>query len=84
MKSIIQEIIQKIINSFEKELENLIRERRDISEFILATKKTLDDVGATLVVEDLETIDHVYKNSKDRKRYWTVVYDTLKVVHHNN
>lgn len=72
MELIIQEIIQKISSSFEKELEKLIREKRDISEFILATKKTLDDIGVTLVAEALETIDNAYKNSKDRKRYWTV------------
>jgi hypothetical protein len=39
MELIIQEIIQKIISCFEIELEKLIMERRDISEFILATKK---------------------------------------------
>jgi hypothetical protein len=72
MDLIIQEITQKISTSFKKELEKLIRERRDISEFILATKKTLDDIGVTLVAEALETIDKAYKNSKDRKRYWTV------------
>lgn len=72
MGLIIQEIIKKISSSFEKELENLIKERRDISEFILATKKTLDEIGVTLVAEALETIDQVYKNSKDRKRFWTV------------
>ncbi len=71
MDLIIQEITQKISTSFKKELEKLIRERRDISEFILATKKTLDDIGVTLVAEALETIDKAYKNSKDRKRYWT-------------
>ena len=37
MELIIQEIIEKISSCFEKELENLIRERRDISEFILAS-----------------------------------------------
>ncbi len=72
MELIIQEIIEKISSSFEKELENLIRERRDISEFILATKKTLDEIGVTLVAEALETIDEAYRNSKDRKRNWTV------------
>jgi len=55
MELIIHEIIQKISSSFEKELEKLIREKRDISEFILATKKTLDDIGVTLVAEALET-----------------------------
>jgi hypothetical protein len=78
MELIIQEIIEKISSSYEKELENLIRERRDISEFILATKKTLDEIGATLVAEALETIDHVYKNSKARKRNWTVKEKAVK------
>ena len=72
MELIIQEIIEKISSCFEKELENLIGERRDISEFILATKKTLDEIGVTLVAEALETIDEAYRNSKDRKRNWTV------------
>jgi len=72
MELIIQEIIQKISSSYEKELKKLIMERRDISEFIRATKKTLDEIGVTLVAEALETMDQVYKNSKDRKRCWTV------------
>jgi len=72
MELIIQKIIEKISNSYEKELKNLIRERRDISEFILATKKTLDEVGVSLVAEALETIDEAYKNSKDRKHNWIV------------
>jgi hypothetical protein len=72
MELIIQQIINKISNSFEKELESLIRERRDISDFILATKKTLDDVGSTLVAEALETVNEVYRNSKNRKLNWTI------------
>ncbi len=72
MELIIQEIINKIISSYEKELKDLIREKKDISEFILATKKTLDEIGSTLVVEALETLNEVYKNSKERKRHWTV------------
>lgn len=72
MELIIQEIIEKISSSYEKELNTLISERRDISEFILATKKTLDDIGVTLVAEALETIDEAYKNSKGRKYNWTV------------
>lgn len=72
MEPIIQKIIEKISSSYEKELNNLISEKRDISEFILATKKTMDDIGATLVAEALETIDEAYKNSKARKQNWTV------------
>jgi hypothetical protein len=47
MELIIQEITNKIISNFERDLEKLIRERRDISDFIKATKKKLDEVGAT-------------------------------------
>ena len=72
MELIIQEITNKIISNFEQELEKLIRERRDISNFILATKKTLDEVGAGLVTEALEIINEVYRNSKERKKSWRI------------
>jgi hypothetical protein len=72
MELIIHEIIEEVSNSYEKELRNLICERGDISEFILATKKTLDGVGVKLVAEALETADEVYKNSKVRKCNWIV------------
>jgi hypothetical protein len=57
MELIIHEIIEEVSNSYEKELSNLICERGDISEFILATKETLDGVGVKLVAEALETAD---------------------------
>ena len=72
MELIIQEITNKIISRFEQDLEKLIRERRDISDFILATKKTLDEVGAGLVTEALEIINEVYRNSKERKKSWKI------------
>jgi len=72
MELIIQEIIKKISNSYEKELQSLIRERKDISEFILGTRKTLDEIGIVLVSEALETVDEIYRNSKSRKHNWTV------------
>ena len=72
MELIIQEITNKIISRFEQDLEKLIRERRDISDFILATKKTLDEVGAGLVTEALEIINEVYRNSKERKKSWRI------------
>lgn len=72
MELIIQKIGTKISSSYEKELKKLIMERKDISEFILATKKTLDEVGAKLVADALVTMDEAYRNSKDRKRKWTI------------
>ena len=72
MEPIIQKIIEKISKSYEKEIEKLISERKDISEYVLATKKTLDEVGVALVKEALETVDQAYKSSKARKRNWVV------------
>jgi len=72
MELIIQEIANKIISNFEQKLEKLIRERGDISNFILATKKTLDEVGAGIVSEALEIINEVYRNSKERKKSWRI------------
>jgi hypothetical protein len=72
MELIIQEITNKIISNFERDLEKLIRERKDISDFIKATKKSLDEVGIELVAEALEIVNEVYKKSKARKKHWTV------------
>lgn len=72
MELIIQEIIEKISNGFEKSLESLLEEGKDISEFILSTKKTLDEIGTTLVAEALEIVDEAYRNSNDRKQSWTI------------
>lgn len=72
MELIIQKIIEKISSNYEKELKDLIMEGRDISEFILGIKETLDEIGATLVAEALETLDEAYRNSTDRKRNWTI------------
>ncbi len=72
MKLIIQEIAQKISNNFEKGLEALIMDGEDISKFILATKKTMDETAVVLVAEALEAVDKAYKNNKERKKYWEV------------
>ena len=72
MELIIQEIAMKVYNTFEKGLKSLLEEGKDISEFILATKKTLDETGVILVAEALETVNEAYRNSKERKRVWEV------------
>lgn len=72
MQPIIQEIAKTISAKFVTELELLMTENRDISEFIVAIKATLDEVGAKLVAEALETIDQAIKESQARKRNWVV------------
>jgi hypothetical protein len=78
MELIIQEIIQKISNSFEEELKSLIEEGKDISAFILSIKKTLDEVGVALVAEALETLNVANKSSNTRKRVWNVKEKAIK------
>lgn len=72
MKDIIQEVTENISQKFEEELKRLLSEKRDISEFILAIKKTLDETGTKLVAEALETLDQAVKKAKDRKQNWIV------------
>ena len=72
MELIIQEIMQKVISHCEKGLEELIMKKIDISGFIMNTKKMLDDVGKIIVADTLETINEIYRNSKERKRDWTI------------
>ncbi|NLC11473.1 MAG: hypothetical protein GX767_04380 [Firmicutes bacterium] len=72
MELIIQKIVEKITSSYEKELINLLQEKKDISQFILNTKKALDEIGTMLVAEALETVDEAYRSSKERKRSWNI------------
>ena len=72
MELIIQEILEKIISHCEKGLEELITKKTDISGFIMDTKKMLDEVGKIIVADTLEAINEIYRNSKERKRDWTI------------
>ena len=72
MRQIIQEIAATISGKFEEELTKLLSEGRDISEFIIATKETLDRIGAKLVAEALETVDQAVRDSQGRKLNWVV------------
>ena len=72
MESIIQEIGTLIGDKFREELGKLCTEVRDISEFIVAMKSTLDRAGTMLVAEALESINKSIKASRERKRHWEV------------
>ncbi len=54
MTTIIQEIAQTISKNFEEELQKLMTQDKDISEFILETKKMMDQIGVKLVKESKE------------------------------
>jgi len=72
MELIIQKIAATISQRFEEELKRLFIEERDISEFILATKEMLDEIGIKLVAEALTKVDKAVRNSADRKRNWVI------------
>lgn len=72
MNSIIHEIAEKISKEIAKNLEDTLIEGNNISEFILKTKKTLDEVGVHIVGKALETVDGIVKNDKVRKQQWNV------------
>lgn len=72
MDNIIQVITEIITTGFEKHIKKIAEEKQDISQFILATKKDLDNVGCMLVAEALETIDEAVKKAPERKKGWYV------------
>lgn len=72
METIIHEMIEKIIKNTKENLINVLTENKDISEFIMNTKKILDELGTVLVKEALETVDELIKNEKWRKENWTI------------
>src|SRR5690606_39589605 len=57
MNTIIHEIIEKITRDFNNNIEDLMLNSRDISRFIINTKKSLDEIGAMIVKEALEMLE---------------------------
>lgn len=72
MNNIIQEIMAKIIKDNNKNLENLFTEHKDISKYILDTKKMLDEIGTVMIAEALKITDEIIKESPIRKKNWYV------------
>lgn len=72
MNTIIQQILEKIIESTNKNLEMVIEEGKGISDFVIGIKRTLDEVGVDLVSGVLEEIDKRVKEDINRKQKWTV------------
>ncbi|SHJ67696.1 hypothetical protein, partial [Paramaledivibacter caminithermalis] len=72
MNNIIQEIMTKIIKDNNKNMEKLFTEHKDISRYILDTKKMLDEIGIAIVEEALKICDEIIKESSNRKKNWYV------------
>ena len=72
MDIIIQQIVEKIIEITNKNLEMVLKEEKGISDFIINIKKTLDEVGADLSSGVLDEVDKRVKGDINRKRNWVV------------
>ncbi len=72
MNNSITEIAGLIIRSFEENFEKMLTEKKDISEFVIEIKKTLDQAGAILAKDALEMMDSLVKGDSRRKQNWYV------------
>ena len=72
MKNSITEIVGLITRSFEENFEKMLTEKKDISEFVIEVKKTMDQVGTVLAKEALEMMDSLVKCDPRRKQNWYV------------
>ncbi len=72
MDIIIYQVVEKIIESINKNLEMVLKEGKEISDFLISMKTTLDEVGVELTSGLLEEIDKRVKEDINRKRDWIV------------
>ena len=72
MDIIIHQVVEKIIESTNKNLEMVLKEGKEISDFLISMKTTLDEVGVELTSGLLEEIDKRVKEDINRKRDWIV------------
>ena len=72
MNNIIHEIATKISKEIAENMETTLIEGNNISEFILKTKKMLDEVGVAITEKALETVDILVKKDCVRKRGWKI------------
>ncbi len=72
MNNIIHEIATKISKEIAENMETTLIEGNNISEFILKTKKMLDEVGVAITEKVLETVDILVKKDCARKRDWKI------------
>ena len=72
MKNSITEIAGLITRSFEENFEKMLTEKKDISEFMIKIKTSLDQAGAILAKDALEMMDSLVKDDSHRKQNWYV------------
>jgi len=69
---IIQQVVDIITKDYYKNLEELVNNKENLSDFIIKTQKTLNKVGVTLVQDLLESLDESILSSNERKKSWYI------------
>lgn len=72
MNTIILSIAEIITDGFSKNMEELVREKQDVSQLILNTKENLDKVRCKLIEAGLEMLDESVRETPERKKEWYV------------
>lgn len=70
--NIIQQSLEIITKEYYENLESLVKNHENISDFILKTDKMLKNIGTMLVKNKLEEVDQCVKCSRERKKNWNV------------
>ena len=72
MKNIVQLIDEIITTGIKEHYKDLVNGHQDISQFILATKDDLDEVGRMIVQYALEALDEAVRETPGRSLEWYI------------
>src|SRR5699024_2961709 len=62
-----------IAGKIEENIKNFIEERKDLTDLIYSLQENLFELGRHILVEVLEDMDEVLRESKERKGMWEIV-----------
>ncbi|SJZ74645.1 UPF0236 family transposase-like protein [Garciella nitratireducens] len=69
---IIQQVIEIITKEYYENLEELVKNKENISDFIKKLQKTLNKVGVSIVRDLVEQLDESILSSNERKKNWYI------------
>ena len=72
MENIVQLIDEIITTGIKEHYKNLVNDHQDISQFILATKDDLDEVGRMIIQYVLEALDEAVRETPGRSLEWYI------------
>lgn len=73
MYNSIQHFNEVIVGKIEESIKNFINEQKDLADLINGLEENLFELGRNIIVEVLEDMDQVVRESKERKKDWEIV-----------